>query len=155
MTGKQELRNDAYVNGGEEESGSSNSGPNGSGYSKKKSFNLNQGTSTSAINTQTLSTNTHAGTTAGGNAGTNWSMSGGQASQGWAKGFRKSNQTLTDFYRNARTRIPHGRICYWPRLFVSFYDYVDINPFIATTLKDLLDLAGTHTPVPPAVPLPP
>merc|ERR1712151_873357 len=72
MENKNTLKNDSYINGGSSASGSSKRGPGGSSYTSNTSFNLNQGTSTSAISKQTLGTNNSSSSNIGTSAGTNW-----------------------------------------------------------------------------------
>ena len=89
------MKNDNYINGGSSESGSQTRGPNGSGYSKQSSFNLNQGSSVSAITGTTVSTNQFANTNVGGNTGTSWSLNGANKGTSWAGAYVEEPEYLT------------------------------------------------------------
>merc|ERR1719262_1755485 len=94
MTNENTLKNDNYVRGGSSASGSSKRGPGGSSYTSNTSFNLNQGTSTSAINKKTLATNNSSTSNIGGSAGTNWSLGGSAKSSQWAGAYVEEPEYL-------------------------------------------------------------
>merc|ERR1712084_216912 len=87
VTNTNSLDNQVYMSGGSSESGSSHSGPNGSGYSKNKSFNMKSGNKITATNTKGMTTGFTAGTSTGTTAGSNWNSFGSQKGQTWAKAF--------------------------------------------------------------------
>merc|ERR1712110_619292 len=64
------------MSGGSSAFGPSKRGPGGSSYSSGTSFNLNQGTSPTALNKKTLSTNNSSSSNIGTSMGTNWGLSG-------------------------------------------------------------------------------
>merc|ERR1712184_201898 len=85
MTNQNIAQNTNEVSGGSSESGSSYNGPGGSGYSKKKNFNLKNQNTQSMTNIKGMKTGWNAGTSTGTTAGSNWSSFGKQKGQTWAK----------------------------------------------------------------------
>merc|ERR1711862_195200 len=75
VTNTNSLDNQQYMSGGSSESGSSHSGPNGSGYSKNKSFNMKSGNKITT-NTKGMTTGFTAGTSTGTTAGSKWNSFG-------------------------------------------------------------------------------
>merc|ERR1712232_1311494 len=92
--GTNSLNNENYMSGGSSESGSSHNGPNGSGYSKNKSFNLKSGNTVTATNTKGMTTGFTWGTSTGTTAGSNWNSFGSAKGQTWAKNFVQEPEYL-------------------------------------------------------------
>merc|ERR1712110_431793 len=84
----------SHISGGSSTFGSSKRGPGGSSYSSGTSFNLNQGTSQTALNKKTLSTNNSSSSNIGTSMGTNWGLSGKTSASQYAGAYVEEPEYL-------------------------------------------------------------
>merc|ERR1712110_1131871 len=94
MTNEQTNSQSSTMSGGSRAFGSSKRGPGGSSYSSGTSFNLNQGTSQTALNKKTLSTNNSSSSNIGTSMGTNWGLSGKTSASQYAGAYVEEPEYL-------------------------------------------------------------
>merc|ERR1712110_997074 len=94
MTNESTNSQNSHISGGSSAFGSSKRGPGGSSYSSGTSFNLNQGTSTTALNKKTLATNNSSSSNIGTTVGTNWGLSGKSSASQYAGAYVEEPEYL-------------------------------------------------------------
>merc|ERR1712110_569745 len=94
MTDENTFKTGSTMSGGSSAFGSSKRGPGGSSYSSGTSFNLNQGTSATAINKKTLATNNSSSSNIGTTVGTNWGLSGKSSASQYAGAYVEEPEYL-------------------------------------------------------------